>query len=99
MPGYILEHGQVSTSANSYQIDFDPVALHGDFPNLDLVGRDDWEPSVADTFAIGLLLQGQSSQGKVYAANTITIQGEQVFVTQGQLDLYETVYLPVILRN
>jgi len=81
MPGYILEHGQVAPSGGTYQITFDPVTLHNDFPNLDLVGRDDGSPGLADTFAIGLLLRGQSGGSVVYRANTITLQGEEVFVT------------------
>jgi hypothetical protein len=81
MPGYILDHGQVMPSGGTYQIIFDPVALHEDFPNLDLMGRDDHSPGLADTFAIGLLLRGQSGGSTVYRANTITLQGEQVFVT------------------
>ena len=48
------------TVGGTYMIVFDPVALHEDFPNLDLTGRDNWETALSDTFAIGLLLQGQS---------------------------------------
>jgi hypothetical protein len=99
MPGYILAHGQAITSGNSYQIPFDPATLQQDFPNLDLVGRDSWEAGLADTFAIGLLLRGDSGGEMVYRANTITIQGEQVFVRPGQLDLPNKVYLPLILRE
>jgi hypothetical protein len=98
MPGYILEHGQVAVSGNTYRIVFDPATYHQDFPNLDLVGRDDWRPGLADTFAIGLLLRGQSSSGVIYRANTITIQGQQVFVGHALPGLPE-VYLPLVLRN
>jgi hypothetical protein len=80
MPGYILEHDQVTPSGNTYQIVFDPATLHESFPNLDLIGRDEWRAGLADTFSIGLLLRGQSGSNTIYQANTITIQGEQVFI-------------------
>jgi hypothetical protein len=99
MPGFILAHGQVVPSGNTYRITFDPVTLHDDFPNLDLVGRDEHGPGLADTFAIGLLLRGQSGDDTVYRANTITIQGEQVFVGHAPLDLPYGVYLPLVLRD
>ena len=99
MPGYILEHGQVTPSGGTYQITFDPVTLYNDFPNLDLVGRDDGSPGLADTFAIGLLLRGQSGGSVDYRANTITVQGEQVFVREALPDLSNRVYLPLILKG
>jgi hypothetical protein len=81
MPGYILEHGQLETSGDTFRITFDPEALHDIFPNLDLIGRDaPWEAGLADTIAINLLLQGQSQTGSIYLANTITLQGNQVFI-------------------
>jgi hypothetical protein len=100
MPGYILEHGQVALSGDTYQIVFDPAALHQDFPNLDLVGRDTTQTGLADTFAIGLLLRGQSGGKPIYRANAITIQGEQVFVvTKAPITLPHRTYLPLVLRN
>jgi hypothetical protein len=86
-------------SGNTYRITFDPVTLHDDFPNLDLVGRDEHGPGLADTFAIGLLLRGQSGDDTVYRGNTVTIQGEQVFVGHAPLDLPYGVYLPLVLRG
>lgn len=81
MPGYILEHGQVEPNGDTYRITFDPTTLQQEFPNLDLIGRDDpMEAGLADTFTLNLLLQAQSETGLVYFANTITIQGNQVFV-------------------
>ncbi len=99
MPGYILEHGQVTPVGGTYTIVFDPVALQEDFPNLDLVGREDGSPGLADTFAIGLLLQGQSGGSTVYRANTITLQGEQVFVRNTSSGLLNEVYLPLVLKG
>jgi hypothetical protein len=99
MPGYILEHGQVTPTHGVYTVVFDPVSLHDNFPNLDLVGRDEHSPGLADTFAIGLLLHGERGGETVYRANTVTIQGEQVFVGDAPLDLPYGVYLPLILRG
>ncbi|UCC61504.1 MAG: VCBS repeat-containing protein [Anaerolineae bacterium] len=99
MPGFILEHGQATVGGETYQVVFDPATLSQTFPNLDLVGRDEWRPGLADTFAIGLLLQGQSGAGTVCRANTVTIQGEQVFVGQAQAWRPHGVYLPLILKG
>jgi hypothetical protein len=101
MPGYILQHGKATFSGDTYRIVFDPETLHQDFPNLDLTGRDSHKAGLADTFAIGLLLQGQSASNTVYLANTITIQGEQVFIGDApiEIDNQHLVYLPVILRR
>jgi hypothetical protein len=102
MPGYILQHGQTTLDGNTYQITFDPVGLSADFPNLDLLGRDVYRAGLADTFAIGLLLRGQSESNMVYRANTITIQGDQVFVGDAPSDLSEKpnrIYLPLVLRS
>lgn len=94
MPGYILEQGQATVNNGMYTLTFDPAALHEDFPNLDLTGRGDWEPGLSDTFAISLLMQGQSSGHTIHRANVITIQGEQVFVDNG--GTITDVYLPFI---
>jgi hypothetical protein len=103
MPGYILQHGQATIDGNAYRLTFDPVALQQDFPNLDLVGRDDHEPGLSDTFAIGLLLKGEIGNDSIYRANTITIQGEEVFIgnapTSPLPDRENDVYLPLVLRS
>jgi hypothetical protein len=102
MPGFILEQGQVTPSGDTYQITFDPVALHADFPNLDLQGRDAWLPGLADTFAIDLLLRGQNNAlasgyiDTVYQATTLTIQGDQVFVGHAPTVQINEIYLPLV---
>jgi hypothetical protein len=97
MPGYILAQGQVTPTQGVYSVVFDPTALHEDFPNLDLVGRDDWGPGLADTFVIGLLMEGKGGGRTVYRANTVTIQGEQVFIGDAPPFVLNRVYLPLIL--
>jgi len=99
MPGYILQHGRVTPSNGSYEIIFDPVALHEDFLNLDLTARDDWKPGLSDTFAIGLLLRAQRGDETLYRANTVTIQGQQVFVGDAPLDLPYDIYAPLLLKG
>jgi len=100
MPGYILMHGHAAIQGNMYQIVFDPVALQQDFPNLDLNGRDaNGQPGLADTFAIGLLLQAQEGRSTVYQANTVTLQGDQVFIGDVQPGLQHEIYLPLVLKG
>ena len=99
IPGYILEQGQVLPSGGTYQVVYDPVALHEDFPNLDLTDRDDGDPGLADTVSIGLLLRGTGSGGVVYRANTVTLQGEQVFVGDAGVEPPRSIYLPLVLRS
>jgi hypothetical protein len=69
---------------------------------VDLKGRDTWHGAgLADTFALGLLLRGERSGNPVYYANTITIQGQQVFVGDAPAEdvVMHSVYLPVVLRG
>ncbi|MFV2072373.1 MAG: carboxypeptidase-like regulatory domain-containing protein [Thermoanaerobaculales bacterium] len=84
MPGFILEHGQATVSGGSFTFDFDPVALQQDFPNLDLYGREENRVGLSDTVSIGLLLEGTQGDAKVYRANTVTLQGQQVYVGRKQ---------------
>ncbi len=100
MPGYILAHGQATLEGTTYEVVFDPVALHEAFPNLDLEGRDEpGRPGLSDTFSIGLLLHGQSAQGAVFQANTVTIQGEQVFVGDAPAGIINALFLPLVSRG
>jgi len=101
MPGFILEHGQVSAANGTYTVVFDPVALARDFPNLDLIGRDARNlPGLADTFAIGLLLRGRDAGGNLaYRANSIVLQGEQVFVGHVAEPSLFKIFMPVILKR
>jgi hypothetical protein len=96
MPGYILKHAQTAASGGTFQIVFDPVTLAQDYPNLDLVGRDDWQAGLADTFTIGLLLRGQSGGQPIQRANVIALQGNQVYV--GESNLTRKVFLPIVLK-
>ena len=99
MPGYILKRGQVTPMGNSYGFVLDPAALQKDYPNLDLVGRETYGPGLADTISIGLLLRGRKDGQAVYRANTITLQGDQVYVGGMGAAARQSVYLPLVLQD
>ncbi len=100
MPGFILEHGQATLTGATYTITFDPVALAEDFPNLDLVGRDGYGGAgLADTFNIGMLLRAQDGGNTIHRANTVTLQGDRVYVDAGASGLPHAIFLPLLLRG
>jgi hypothetical protein len=75
MPGFILEQGQSQTSGAEFNLLYDPVRLHEDFPNLDLVAYDAERPGLADQVWIAVLFES----GGRYLPLTVTLHGEQVF--------------------
>jgi len=79
MAGYILERGQAAVENGGFSFYYDPEGLHEEFPNLDLVNRDDGGPGLADTIHVGILLYGKDEAKDVYRTNTVLLQGEQVF--------------------
>jgi hypothetical protein len=99
MPGFILAQEQVTPSNGAYTVVYDPVALNEEFPNLDLVSRDDFVPGLADTVSVGLLLQGEDAGEPVYRANQVVIQGDRVFVGDAPARTIRGVYLPLVLRS
>ena len=99
MPGYILRRGQVTPTGDRFRITFDPEMLQRDFPNLDLTGRDGWRAGLADTISIGLLLRGRQESETVYLANTITLQGDLVYVGGMSSGSSQAIYLPLVLQN
>lgn len=96
MPGVLLVDEQVSPAGTTFSFDFDPVALHHDFPNLDLTARDEWQAGLADTFTITVLVQGEQGGRAVQRAGHITIQANELFVRNITLSHY--IYLPGIMR-
>jgi hypothetical protein len=99
MPGYILQHEPATVSGSSFQFVFDPATLHNTFPNLDLIGRDDVFAGLADTFTIGLLLEGKAGAAPVYRANIVTLQGDQAFIVDTLPGMDERIFLPVAIRG
>jgi hypothetical protein len=99
MPGTILEHGTIATTTGTFSFSFDPVTLNAVFPNLDLLGRDTYQAGLSNTFSIGILLKGDDGNGTVHYANTITIQGEQVFVGGSFSRDWLELFLPSVLKG
>jgi hypothetical protein len=99
MPGYILQHEAATISGTDFQFVFDPAALHNAFPNLDLTGRDGPDPGLADTFTIGILLEGQQAGTPVYQATIVTLQGDQVFIVESLPGLGVKNFLPAVVRG
>jgi hypothetical protein len=100
MPGFILKEGQAQIVNGEFSLSFDPQALHADFPNLDLTGRYTKDAGLADTFSFGLLLTGQQGGQKVNMATTLTIQGDQVYVENGEdVVIPSNLFLPLALLN
>jgi len=90
MPGFILEQGEAETSGRHFEIVYDPVTLHQDFPNIDLMGRDDRRPGLTDTIMISVFASGAIDGIDEFLANTVTIQGQRIFIGgdgQGFYDL------------
>ena len=78
MPGYILEHGQVTPASNTFSLTYDPATLGTTFPNLDLIAKEAPRPGLADTVLITMLLTGTRNDLPVIRAASLTLQGEQV---------------------
>jgi hypothetical protein len=96
MPGSILAQGQATINGGTFSFTYDPAALSVSFPNLDLAGRDDQGPGLADTITISLLLQGTEGSEDRSMAAAITLQGERVYADN--IDLSH-LYLPAILKG
>jgi hypothetical protein len=95
MPGFILEQGSVAPAGGTFAVTYDPVALHNDFPNIDLTAPEEWRPGLSDEVLISLLL---ADEGGACRANTVTVLGEEVFVGRDASWGFR-VYLPVVLRD
>jgi len=97
MPGFILKQGQCTPSAGTFRFNYDPEALAHDFPNLDLVARDERRPGLADLVTISMLASGRNGQGApANRACVTTLLAEEVQNTRFEQPL--KVYLPLIVR-
>jgi hypothetical protein len=97
MPGFILEQGTITPSGSTFSIVYDPLTLHQDFPNLDLMAKDANQPGLADPVLITFLLSGEQDGQDVYLAGAVFLSGEEVQIPEGALG--HLVYLPTVLRN
>ncbi|MBN1810353.1 MAG: hypothetical protein JXA14_00800 [Anaerolineae bacterium] len=96
MPGVILDEGALVPSGHTFTIPYDPLALHQDFPNLDLKDREEYRNGLADPVLISYLVAGdQAGGGRVHLAGAVFLDGEEVFVQCAA----QRVYLPLVLRD
>ena len=77
MPGFLLESGTVKSSEGWTTMVYDPARLSRTFPNIDAVGRTGYEPGLADTVWVNILMEGED--GNFYARQ-FTLQGPDLIV-------------------
>ena len=114
MSGYILEEGELTIegdtpstvlrqssgqgSGQRFSYTFDPLRLHRDFPNLDVV-EPEGSASLADTFTFSFLLSGQDGNGQSHhRARVVTLQGQRLMALSLESQPGRQVYLPLVLR-
>jgi hypothetical protein len=97
MPGFILEEGTQFPSGGSFTITYDPVALHHDFANLDLVAKHAAQPGLADPVLVTFLLTGYDGPQQIHRAGTVFFDGEEVHTLAITLD--NAIFLPLVLRQ
>jgi len=90
MSGYILEEGELTIEGDTFSYTFDPLRLHQDFPNLDVV-EPEGSASLADTFTFTFLLSGQENGGEMqHRARAVVLQGQRLLAPEiciaGDLD-------------
>jgi hypothetical protein len=95
MPGFILEQGTIIPAGNTFTILYDPIALHQDFPNLDLKPKDGGRPGLTDPVLISFLLAGESGGVPIAFAGTVFLDGEEVHVIEAPV---LRSYLPLIVK-
>ena len=97
MPGFILEEGTVTPVDNMFTVNYDTGTLRSDFPNIDYTPPEEWRPGLSDEILITLFLVNDEGS---YRANTVTLFGEEVFVTAPPPSPEERhVFLPLILKG
>jgi hypothetical protein len=94
-PGLILEQGSVVPDGPAFTITYDPVALHNDFPNIDLTAPEEWRAGLSDEVVISLLLVDDAGSCR---ANVVTLLGEEVVVGRDASPAFH-IYLPVVLKS
>jgi hypothetical protein len=92
--GVVMAQGSVRPDASrAFALSYDARALHDDFPMLSLTAREGRWEGLADEVAINLLAVGTRAP----RAATVTLIGEEVFVSSGEREPYFT-HLPLVLR-
>ena len=86
--GIVMDQGILIPDGNGlFRLDYDPEALHSDFPMLSLTSHDGLRKGLADEVSINLLAVG----GEKRAAK-VTLIGEEIFVDS----IGPGVYLPLL---
>jgi hypothetical protein len=97
MPGFILHQGTLTPAGSTFTIVYDPLALHQDFPNLDLTAKEANVPGLADPVLITFLLSGDQGGQPVHRAGAVFLDGDEVQIPG--LSMGQSIYLPAVLRN
>jgi hypothetical protein len=97
MPGFILVQDTILPTGSSFTIDYDPVALHQDFPNLDLTDKEAGWAGLADPVLISFLLSGQQEGLPVHRAGAVFLDGDEVQASGCVLS--HQIYLPLVLKG
>ena len=82
MPGFILDQGTLSSADGTFSYTYDPVALHEDFPNLDIRDQDNEGPTAQSVDTITLTFV--ASQGERHKTWRALLQGEALIQEAGQ---------------
>jgi hypothetical protein len=97
MPGFILDQGTFAPSGSTFTIPFDPVALHQDFPNLDLKTKDASWAGLTDPVLITFLVSGKREEQPVHRGGAVFLNGDEVQMPGCTMN--HQVYLPVVLES
>ena len=77
MPGHLLDTGTVELIDGRAKAIYSPRVLSKRFPNIDVLGRTEFEPGLADTIWVNVLLKTDS--GGFYARQ-FTLQGPDLLI-------------------
>jgi len=86
LSGFILQQGKLPISGGTFTYTYDPVALHQDFPNLDVTiippyrSYIPWrEPEAVDTVQMNFCLVADEEGRRIQRARAVTLQGVHLF--------------------
>jgi hypothetical protein len=95
MPGFVLEEGSLLPEGDIFEIIYDPLTLHQDFSNLDLMAKDTGRPGLTDPVLVTFLLTGKQGEVDVQRVGMVFFDGEYVWVPGKD---GEWIYLPLVTK-